>query len=215
MRVGAVWVLVAMGIGSRLWAAETGPVAAQKTNSAEASAAMRIAASAADATPLQKGAIVPDVTVQTVDGKSVALRSVLAEKPTVLVFYRGFWCPFCNTQLAGLESIAGQLGDRGYQIVAISPDTPEHARGTVDRHKLTYTVLADPDHRAITAFGLAFDAHNAAFPVLPVPAVYFLHGTTIDFVHSNPDDRQRMADADIIKEATALKAASADAAPGK
>ncbi|MGI8668863.1 MAG: redoxin domain-containing protein [Aridibacter sp.] len=38
---------------------------------------------------LQVGAIAPDFTLAGNDGKSVTLSKV--EKPTVLVFYRGYW----------------------------------------------------------------------------------------------------------------------------
>ena len=41
--------------------------------------------------PLLIGASVPDVTLHTVDGEPVTLRKAVAEKPALIVFYRGGW----------------------------------------------------------------------------------------------------------------------------
>lgn len=41
--------------------------------------------------PLLVGSTVPAATVLDMEGESVELQSVLADKPTVLVFYRGGW----------------------------------------------------------------------------------------------------------------------------
>ena len=75
--------------------------------------------------PLLVGQSVPDVQLQTADGKAFNLKQELAEQPTVLIFYRGGWCPYCNLQLSQLQKIESQLQDLGYQIIAISPDRPE------------------------------------------------------------------------------------------
>ena len=41
--------------------------------------------------PLQVGARVPEVSVLAVNGKAIALKDIVGEKPTVLIFYRGGW----------------------------------------------------------------------------------------------------------------------------
>ena len=47
--------------------------------------------SPADVCPALIGSAVPDITVSAPDGVEIELRSVLAESPTVLVYYRGGW----------------------------------------------------------------------------------------------------------------------------
>jgi len=175
----------------------------------------KIAASATDVVPLDKGTNVPKLTLKTVDGKAFDLGAAVAKKPTVLIFYRGGWCPFCNTQLSGLVGIVKDLTDAGYQLLAISPDKPEELAKTMDKDKLTYTLLSDSDAAAIQAFGLAFKAASTQFNMLeqysgathhalPVPAVYIL-GTdgTIKFVHFDPDYKVRMDPAKILEQAKA------------
>lgn len=56
-------------------------------------------------TPLAVGDAVPDVTLRTQEGTEVELRNLVAKKPTVLIFYRGGWCPFCTRHLQALVGI--------------------------------------------------------------------------------------------------------------
>jgi hypothetical protein len=41
--------------------------------------------------PLLPGARIPDLSVQDLEGRPVNLEELVAEKPTVLVFFRGGW----------------------------------------------------------------------------------------------------------------------------
>ena len=87
-----------------------------------------IAPSADTVTPLLNGMRVPDVTVKTVDGDPVSLRAIVMQKPTLILFYRGGWCPYCNRQLAGIKNIEADLTKLGYQILAISPQSGEQLK---------------------------------------------------------------------------------------
>lgn len=175
----------------------------------------KIAASATDVVPLDKGASVPKLTLRGVDGKAFDLSASVAKRPTVLIFYRGGWCPFCNQQMSGLQGVVKDLTDAGYQLLAVSPDKPEELAKSMDKHTLTYTLLSDSDAAGIQAFGLAFKAASSQFTLLeqysgekthalPVPAVYIL-GTdgTIKFVHFDPNYKARMDPAKIVEQAKA------------
>ncbi len=54
---------------------------------------------------LKVGDSIPDVTLRTVEDKEVRLRKLVSDKPAVLVFYRGGWCPFCNAHLHEVDPI--------------------------------------------------------------------------------------------------------------
>ncbi|NBD25029.1 redoxin domain-containing protein [Paenibacillus sp. T1] len=47
--------------------------------------------------------------------------------PINLIFYRGEWCPFCNLQLKAYERIRSDIKSAGAQLIAISPQTPDHS----------------------------------------------------------------------------------------
>ena len=64
-------------------------------------------------------------------GKAVETDDILAKK-TVLVVYRGGWCPYCNSQLSDLQDIENQILQLGYQIIAVSPDAPSFIKQTED-----------------------------------------------------------------------------------
>ncbi|ULT24851.1 redoxin domain-containing protein [Sphingobacterium sp. E70] len=40
-----------------------------------------------------------------VKGGAIDIGKAISQKPTILVFYRGGWCPYCNLQLSGLQEI--------------------------------------------------------------------------------------------------------------
>ena len=70
--------------------------------------------------PLLNGMTVPAISVLDQAGKTVDLTATIKQKPTVLVFYRGGWCPYCNTQLAGLQQVEDEFAKLGYQIPVTS-----------------------------------------------------------------------------------------------
>ncbi|MGB6123135.1 MAG: peroxiredoxin-like family protein, partial [Bacteroidota bacterium] len=96
-----------------------------------------------DICPLNVGSHIPDVNVATVDGSPTNLQDQVRQKPTILVFYRGGWCPYCNSQLQQLHEAEPELVRMGYQILAISADRPSKLRESVDKHSLGFTLLSD------------------------------------------------------------------------
>ena len=179
-----------------------------------------VAASAADVNPLAAGDNLPAVVLKTASGQPFDLKAEVAKKPTVLIFYRGGWCPFCNRQMSGLQGIVKDLQDSGYQLLAISPDLPIELGKSIDKHSLTYTLLSDANAEAIRAFGLAFRVDDSTYAhmlglgvdlekasgekhhALPVPAVYIVRmDGVIQFVHYDPDFTKRMDPTEIVKEA--------------
>ena len=106
--------------------------------------------------PILINSIVPDVSVKTINGEQVALRKVVAEKPSVLVFYRGGWCPYCSRHMAELQQIESEIVEMGYQILAISVDKPEVLKKTLTKSELSYTLLSDSPADVLKAFGIAY-----------------------------------------------------------
>ena len=79
-----------------------------------------------DISPLLTGENIPQVKLPDAHGQPFDLSAAVAAKPTILIFYRGGWCPFCSKQLAGLQEIEGDLVKMGYQLLAISTDSPDN-----------------------------------------------------------------------------------------
>ena len=166
--------------------------------------------------PLLLGSAAPDAPLQTLDGQATSLGKVLGGKPAVLVFYRGGWCPFCNTQLGDLRLIEEDLAGAGYQLIAISPDRPEELRLTLEKQSVGYTLVSDNEAAAMKAFGIGYvlDAETTTKYVgynididrssgrthhgLPVPSVFVIDAAgVIQFAYVNPDYKARVP-ADVI-----------------
>lgn len=177
-------------------------------------------ASAALVDPLKVGQAAPTATLHKPNGKEVEMASLHARKPTVLIFYRGGWCPYCNTQLSEIAKAETELVNLGYQVVAISPDRPEELKTTLDKGDLNYQLLSDSKMELTKAYGLAFRVDNdtvtkyqtygidldkasgESHHLLPVPAVYIVDRRgVIQFAQWNPDYKVRMSNEDLLKTA--------------
>ncbi len=180
------------------------------------------APSAEEAQPLAVGAHTPTVTLVDMEGAKVDLAAAFAEKPTVLVFYRGSWCPFCNRQLAALGELEPKLLALGYQILAVSPDTADGLKKMAGKNKLTYRLLSDQDMVASSGYGVAFRVsaktqesyHGHGIDLtpipggegtwLPVPTVFIVgRDGVIKFVYSNPDFKVRLSSESLLAAAEA------------
>lgn len=181
------------------------------------SAALAVAANAA--TPLQVGDPVPEVVVQTVAGAEVALRAELAGQPSVVIFYRGGWCPYCVRHLAALAEVEGDLLAAGFKLVALSPDRPAKLREKPALAQLNYTLLSDSPAAAARAFGIAFQVPDELVAkyrddykidmegdsgqthhLLPHPAVFIVDaGGVIRYAHINHDYRVRLTAEEILE----------------
>ena len=172
---------------------------------------------ATEIAPLLIGEKIPNFILKSVENTAVNLTKVISKKRTVLVFYRGGWCPYCNAHLAALGEAEKQLLDLGYQIIAISPDAPKSLRVTDDQQKLNYLLLSDSTGELSRAVGIAFqapenyktiitkdsDGVNNSF--LPVPAVFILNtNAEIEFEHITPNFKNRISNDLLIAAAKSL-----------
>ena len=170
-----------------------------------ANAQTAIPKSANDIAPLLIGEKVPGITLKTAENTTVKISDLLQKKKTVLVFYRGGWCPYCNLHLQALAEAEKQILDLGYQIIAISPDSPENLKITEEKDKVKYTLLSDSKGELIKAMGIAYEApenyksvinvHSKGIntSLLPVPSVFILNTEAdILFEYIAPDFKHRI-----------------------
>src|SRR5205814_7410504 len=65
---------------------------------------------------LREGTLAPDFTLPDVHSRAVTLSALLQQRPVVLTFYRGEWCPYCNLQLRAYEAILSQIRELGASL---------------------------------------------------------------------------------------------------
>lgn len=93
----------------------------------------------------QAGTPMPDGELLDVRGEATSLEQARAGRPAVVVFYRGAWCPFCNTALRVYErDLSSELESRGVALIAVSPQKPDGSLTMQESNQLSYTVVSDP-----------------------------------------------------------------------
>jgi peroxiredoxin len=159
-----------------------------------------------DISPLLTGEVLPDVVLNSPDGSDHRFSELLREKPSVVLFYRGGWCPFCNNHLAEIQQVQNEILALGYQIIAISSDSPEDLRVTGVKQNLNYRLFSVGEGNLIQKIGIAFksperysamlfeNSNGLNDGFLPVPSL-FVAGTSgkIRFEYINPDYRTRLS----------------------
>jgi peroxiredoxin len=168
--------------------------------------------------PLLVGAHAPMYSGTSSDGKVRTFSPGVYQQPTIVIFYRGGWCPYCNMQLSDLRLVEPKLRKLGFEIVFFSTDRPEILYSSLKATDVHYTILSDSRLEAAKAFHVAYHLDNATIEMqkkygvnlemttgttlheLPVPSVFIIDTTgTIRFVFSNPDYKIRLgADALLV-----------------
>ena len=178
------------------------------------------AVSWAEAKPLRNGDKAPDAKVVGMDDKSSDLKTLMAGKATVLIFYRGGWCPYCNLHLQDLKNAEAGLLKMGYQLLALSPDRPLELRKTAAAHKLAHTLLSDSDMNAARAYGIVFTvgketlakykeygidllrASGRDHHELPIPSVFIVDREgVVMYIHRDPDYKVRLTAEELLRTA--------------
>lgn len=90
----------------------------------------------------------PQFQLKDTSGNQVSLAS-LKGKWVVIDFYRGNWCPMCNTQIATLAKDYPKFQKLNAEIIAISTDTQEGAQKTKEKSRAPFPILIDADNQII------------------------------------------------------------------
>ena len=167
---------------------------------------------------LPAGATLPDAPLLNPYGTPVRLHDALGSRLTVVLFYRGAWCPHCNRALRRYQAeLVPELLRRAIPLVAISPQTPDGSLTMQEKNELTFTVLSDPGNvlaRQVgiltrpsdavrarqLAFGIDITASNAdGTTELPMPTTLIVDGEhVIRWIDVHPNYATRSEPAEIL-----------------
>lgn len=103
---------------------------------------------------LRRGDAFPAFTASTTDGRSVTERELAATAPTLLVLYRGWWCPSSRAQYDELVRYHQMLSDAGLTVFAGSVDSPAESAPIQDRVGDKITILCDIPTALLEAIGV-------------------------------------------------------------
>jgi peroxiredoxin len=112
---------------------------------------------------LGSGDAAPDAVLLEVDGTTTTFSAARGGAATVVVFYRGAWCPYCNITLRSYqEALAPALRERGVGLIAVSPQTPDGSAQSTTNGSLDFRVLSDPGNVLAEKFGIVTEPSAAA-----------------------------------------------------
>ncbi|GGD96617.1 peroxiredoxin [Planktosalinus lacus] len=169
--------------------------------------------------PILVGQQIPEVNLLNLNNQSVELMDLVKEKPTVLVVYRGGWCPFCSTHLAALNEVEKDIQLLGYQLIAISPDEVVDLISPDTDEQVSYRLFSDPQSQFIKQIGVAFktpetlsgyiaskNPQGRISEVMPVPTLLVINTQgEVEFTYINPNYKQRISGALLLAVLNSLK----------
>jgi peroxiredoxin Q/BCP len=109
-------------------------------------------AAAAGAVELQAGDAAPLFKAKTHDGGEFDLASRKGQW-TVLFFYPKADTPGCTAQACAFRDSIKLIRAEGAEVYGISTDTVESQAAFHEKHRLAFTLLADPDGAVTKAYG--------------------------------------------------------------
>lgn len=178
----------------------------------------KIAKSAEEICPVKIGMEVPSAIIESITGSDIDIKEIVKDQKSIIIFYRGGWCPYCNMHLSELQKIEEDIQKLGYKIIAISMDNPENLSSTITEHKMKYELYSDSKANACKEFGIAFKLPESEVDklksyhmdiekssgekhhILPVPSLFLVDAEgIIQYSYVNVDYKVRMDAASILQ----------------
>ncbi|MFJ8442937.1 thioredoxin-dependent thiol peroxidase [Kitasatospora griseola] len=101
---------------------------------------------------LQAGDTAPAFTLSDADGNQVSLADHLGRK-VIVYFYPAALTPGCTKQACDFTDNLEVFAGAGYDVIGISPDKPEKLGKFREKEDLKVTLLSDPEHQVLEAYG--------------------------------------------------------------
>jgi peroxiredoxin len=94
----------------------------------------------------------PEVSLQSVDGRTVSLADYRGK--VVLVHFWATWCPPCVEEIPTIERFYQQVMGTGIEVLAVSVDDNANALKTfLEKNKVHFPVLRDPGSATAGSYG--------------------------------------------------------------
>jgi len=118
--------------------------------------------------PLFVGQAVPDIALVDGNGVSKTFHSVIGDKPTLVMFYRGDWCFNCiNHFNAEVVPNLQRINALGYNVMFIGPDMPDSIRTTARKLNVSPSMIySDAAGELSVAMGIAWQQQERMLQML-------------------------------------------------
>lgn len=167
-------------------------------------------------TGLEVGTEAPDIELTDTAGNTVNFSKEV--KNTVVVFYRGAWCPYCLRQLDSIQKEVFSKLDEKSQLVSISVDRLPVAKKMKDKQGYNFRVVSDSKAKSLKAFNIInklddelVQKYKASYKIdvegdsgethhmVAHPAVFVIKNGKITFADVHTDYKKRTKNSEILK----------------
>jgi peroxiredoxin len=129
--------------------------------------------------------------------KEVVSTEKFAGTPSIFIFYRGNWCPFCMAQIKEMVDKHEELTDRNINTVFVSSQPHGFSQNLTEKYPLDFQFLVDVDGKVakelniFAAYGLPFGFQIFGFtPHTTLPTVIITDADE-KIIYSNQTDNYR------------------------
>jgi peroxiredoxin len=160
----------------------------------------------------------PDFKATDQNGNEIRLKDLLKTGKVVLVFYRGYWCPYCNRQLSRLQDSLQLIKDKGATLLAVAAEIPGNISKTVEKTKSEYSIIHDEGLKIMKAYDVLYPLsentvtryrntnidiekiNGANGKFLPIPAVFIIDKeSTVTYRFFEQDYKKRPSVKEILE----------------
>ena len=168
----------------------------------------------------------PDFRAKDQNGNEIELKELRKKGPVVIIFYRGYWCPYCSHELQKLQDSLQLIKEKGAQVVAITPEKHDGIVKTIEKTKADFPIVSDDDMKIMKSYDVAYQVDDKTIArykmanidlvdnngqksgsvYLPVPAVYIVgKDGEIKYRFFDPDYKNQAPVRDILSSLFGLK----------
>jgi len=101
---------------------------------------------------IEEGKAAPAFSLKDQTGQTRALADFKGQD-VILYFYPKDDTPGCTKEACGFRDEWATLRKRGVAVIGVSPDSPESHKEFVDKYKLPFVLLSDPDRKVMEKYG--------------------------------------------------------------
>ncbi len=152
---------------------------------------------------LNPGDDLPEFTqpLRTREGKDVSA-AALRGRPTLLLFHRGGWCPFCQSELARLVEYEDELAALA-RVIAVSVDAPDAVALFAAARGFSFELAHDDGGAVARQLGLTFEDPEKG--IVPAPAAIVIDAKgRVSWFHVASDVRDRADPDELLEHLRAL-----------
>lgn len=167
---------------------------------------------------LQVGDTIHDLPLNYLNGDQQSIDELLDERPLVVLFYRGEWCPVCMKYLSNLTDSLALIEEKA-NVIVVSPEKREKMLVTYEQYP-QFTYVLDTNELIMKSFDVLFNVtdkyqkkistflkvdisehNNQDTARLPVPATYVIDKNgVIIYRQFDYNYKQRSNVADILEK---------------